>query len=99
MSGYSPWGCKELDTTGKLILSLSLLNTSRLSTKSIYFIFLDFFFYFVHFLKNVVIYFLATLGFCCCQWTFSSFTEWGPLFIAKHGLLIAVTSLFAEHGL
>ena len=31
-------------TTGKLILSLSPLNTSRLSTKSIYFLFLDFFF-------------------------------------------------------
>ena len=31
--------------------------------------------------------------------TFSSCREWGLLFVAVHGLLIAVASLVAEHGL
>ena len=30
---------------------------------------------------------------------FSSFGEWGLLFVAVRGLLIAVVSLVAEHGL
>ena len=30
---------------------------------------------------------------------FSSCGEWGLLFVAVRGLLIAVASLFAEHGL
>ena len=33
------------------------------------------------------------------MWSFSSCGEWGLLFIAVHGLLIAVASLVAEHGL
>ena len=52
------------------------------------------------FFKNKFIYlFLAALGLCCCAWAFSSCDEWGLLFIAMHGLLIAVASLVAEHGL
>ena len=43
--------------------------------------------------------FLAVLGLCCCARAFSSCGEWGPLFVAVHGLLIVVASLVAEHGL
>ena len=43
--------------------------------------------------------FLAALGLRCCVRAFSSCGEWGLLFVAVHGLLIAVASLVAEHGL
>ena len=47
----------------------------------------------------VFIYFLAVSGLCCCVLAFSSCGEQGLLFVAVHGLLIAVASLIAEHGL
>ena len=51
-------------------------------------------------LKNFLFYlFLAALGLHCCAWAFSSCGEQGLLFIAVRGLLIAVASLVAEHGL
>ena len=43
--------------------------------------------------------FLAVLGLHGCTQTFSSCGEQGLLFVAVHGLLIAVASLVAEHGL
>ena len=43
--------------------------------------------------------FLAALGLRCCKQAVSSCGEQGLLFIAVHGLLIAVASLVAEHGL
>ena len=43
--------------------------------------------------------FLAVLGLRCCAWAFSSCSEQGLLFVAVRGLLIAVASLVAEHGL
>ena len=43
--------------------------------------------------------FLAALGLRCCVRVFSSCGEWGLLFTAVRGLLIAVTSLAAGHGL
>ena len=43
--------------------------------------------------------FLAVLGLCCCTRAFSGCGEWGLLFIAVRGLLIAVASLVAEHRL
>ena len=43
--------------------------------------------------------FLAVLGLRCCTWAFSSCGEWGLLFVVVHGLLIAVASFVAEHGL
>ena len=43
--------------------------------------------------------FLAALGLCCCTLAFSSCGEQGLLFVAVHGLLIAVASLVGEHGL
>ena len=43
--------------------------------------------------------YLAALGLCFCARDFSSCGERGLLFVAVHGLLIAVASLVAEHGL
>ena len=43
--------------------------------------------------------FLAALGLRCCVRDFSSCGERGLLFVVVHGLLIAVPSLVAEHGL
>ena len=42
---------------------------------------------------------MAALGLCCCAQAFSSCGERGLLFVAVRGLLIAVASLVAEHGL
>ena len=42
--------------------------------------------------------FLAVLGLRSCE-AFSGCCEQGLLFVAVHGLLIAVASLVAEHGL
>ena len=39
------------------------------------------------------------LGLHCCMWAFSSRSELGLLFVAVCGLLTAVASLVAEHGL
>ena len=57
--------------------------------------------YFIHFffLKAIVYLFLAALGLRCCAQAFSSCGELGLLFLAVRGLLIAVASLVAEHGL
>ena len=54
--------------------------------------------YFVLFCLFVCLY-LAVLDLHCCMQAFSSCREWGLLFIAVHGLLVAVSSLVAEHGL
>ena len=43
--------------------------------------------------------FLAALGLRCCTGAFSSCREQGLLFVVVRGLLIAVASLVAEHGL
>ena len=43
--------------------------------------------------------FLAALGLHCCAQAFCSCSERGLLFIVVCGLLIAVASLFAEHGI
>ena len=42
---------------------------------------------------------MAVLGLRCCTWAFSSCSEQRLLFVAVCGLLIAVASLVAEHGL
>ena len=57
----------------------------------------DHFFYF--FLNKFIYLFLAAFGLRCCAQAFSSCGEWGLLFLAVHGLLIAVASLVAEHRL
>ena len=43
--------------------------------------------------------YLAALGLRCCTRAFSSCGEQGLLFVVVCGLLIAVASLVAEHGL
>ena len=40
--------------------------------------------------------YLGVLGLLCCVRAFSSCSEWGLLFVAVRGLLIAVASLVAE---
>ena len=42
---------------------------------------------------------MAALGLCHCARAFSSCGKRGLLFVAVRGLLIAVASLVAEHGL
>ena len=57
-------------------------------------------FFYLFYLKYLFIYlFLDALGLHCCAWAFSSCDERGLLFVAVRGLLIAVSSLAAEHGL
>ena len=51
------------------------------------------------FFFNLFIYLLAVFGLPCCVRAFSSCHERGLLFVVVRGLLIAVTSLVAEHGL
>ena len=55
----------------------------------------SFFFKFIYFIYL----FLAVLGLCCFMRAFSSCSERGLLFLVVRGLLIAVASLVAEHGL
>ena len=53
-----------------------------------------------YFFKSKFIYLvLAVLGLRCCVRAFSSCGERGLLFVVVRGLLIAVVSLVAEHGL
>ena len=42
---------------------------------------------------------MAMLDLCCCVQAFSTWGEWGLLFLAVRRLLIAVASLVVEHGL
>ena len=51
------------------------------------------------FLKFYLFLFLADLGLCCCVRASSSCSKLVLLFVVVHGLLIAVASLVAEHGL
>ena len=51
---------------------------------------------FYYFLKFIYLFILGCLGLCCYTWAFSSCDEWGLLFVAVRGLLIAVASLVAE---
>ena len=70
------------------------LSASQLSlqTEPSTFFFLIFIYLFIHL-------FLAALGLRCCARAFCSCGERGLLFVVVHGLLIAVASLVAEHGL
>ena len=56
------------------------------------------FFFFYKFILFIYL-FLAALGLRCFACAFSSCGERGLLFVAVRGLLIAVASLVAEHGL
>ena len=54
---------------------------------------------FFSFKINFIYLVFAALGLCCCAGAFSSCREQGLLFVAVCGLLTAVASLVAEHGL
>ena len=69
---------------------------SRLVTISLYFIL---FFKILSNLIKLIHLFLAALGLRCCTLAFSSCGERGLIFAMVRGLLIAVASLSAEHGL
>ena len=56
-------------------------------------------FYLKFILFIIIFLFLAALGLRCCAWPSSSCCEPGLLFIAVHGLFIAVASLVVEHRL
>ena len=51
------------------------------------------------FIHSFIHLFMAALGLRCCARAFSSCGEWGLLFVAVRGLLTAVASFVAEHGL
>ena len=53
----------------------------------------------VFFFNKFIYLFLAVLGLRCCARAFSSCSKRGLLFVVVRGLLIAVASLVAEHGL
>ena len=55
--------------------------------------------FFFFFFNKFIYLCLAVLGLRCCTRAFSSCGKQGLLFIAVHGLLIAVASLVVEHGL
>ena len=56
-------------------------------------------YYFVLCFLKFIYLFLAALGLHCCVQAFSSCGERELLFVAVRGLLIAVASLVADHGL
>ena len=60
---------------------------------------LFFFFFNLFILFLFIYYFRLRLGLRCRAQDFSSCGERGLLFVAVHGLLIAVASLVVEHGL
>ena len=60
---------------------------------------MGFLFSFFKIILFIYLFILAAVGLHCCAQAFSSCGERGLLFIAVHGLLIAVASLVAEHGL
>ena len=57
------------------------------------------FYIYIYIFYKFIYLFLAALGLCCCTRAFSSCGERGLLFVAMRGLLTAVASLVAEHGL
>ena len=84
---------KEIcDNTGPTQIIQGNLPISKASDRQLFFLFLKKFYLFIYL-------FLAALGLRCCARAFSSCGKWGLLFVAVHGLLIAVASLVAEHGL
>ena len=60
-------------------------------------VFLSFFKKFIYLF--IYLFILAALGLHCCARVFSSCSEQGLLFAVVRGLLIAVASLVAKHGL
>ena len=65
---------------------------SYIASLLLFFLIIYLFIYFIYL-------FLPVLGLRCCTWAFARCSERGLLFVAMRGLLIAVASLVAEHGL
>ena len=60
---------------------------------------LNYIYIYIYIYIYLIYLFLAALRLRCCAPAFASCSELGLLFIAVRGLLIAVASLVAEHGL
>ena len=78
-----------------VFFSSALKLTSCKFTLFYLFIYLFIFYTFFKFINL----FWAALDLCCCVQAFSSWGQWGLLFIAVRGLLIVVASLVQEHRL
>ena len=78
-------------STGLLFLLHNLYKSLNLLTSA--------FSYSYDILKIFIYLFSAALGLRCCARAFSSCGERGLLFVAVRGLLTAMASLVAEHGL
>ena len=79
----------------KTIFRMSILHKIYTFNASPLTVLIGFFFYKIF----IIIIILAELGLRCYMLAFSSCGELGLLFVAVRGLLIAVASLVAEHGL
>ena len=55
--------------------------------------------FFIYLFIYFIYLFMAVLGLRCCAWAFSSCSKRRLLFVEVRGLLIAVASCVAEHGL
>ena len=69
------------------------------SSIGLVYFYLFFIFLFLNILQFFVCLFLAAMGLHCYAWAFSNCGERGLLFVVVCGLLIAVASPVAEHGL
>ena len=107
---FTVWNCclwllMNLSIKKKCLVLLYFFSVNCLFMTFIYFSVRLFFFSLIFLLLlflSKFIYsflFLAALGLRCCAQAFSSYGEWGLLFIVVRGLIIAVASLVAEHGL
>ena len=81
--------------------SLSLFKSFLLSRDFFFFFFSPSWFFFFFFLNFVYLFylFMAVLGLCCSAGFSLVVASGGYSLVAVHGLLIAVVSLVAEHGL
>ena len=90
MLHYPRWG--PLSSPGNLVRNADLRLAPDYASESAFFKQINLFIF-------IYLLFLAALGLCCCTRAFSSCGERGLLFVVVRGLLIAVASLVAEHGL
>ena len=98
----SPWNagwCRAIATNSSpRLASLVFPTIPQLFHVQPLFLFLSSDCMILNFFFNIYI-FYGALGLRCCMWASSSCDERGLLFVAVCGLLIAVASLVAEHGL
>ena len=51
----------------------------------------------MQYMHSIPFFFLVALGLHCCEWAFSSCSEWRLLLVAVSRLLIVMASLVVEH--